>query len=828
VTQREGDQSLRAAALDASVVGDADLEARLLDRSVANLRDLQYLYGQLATLSVVGTREDGEYLTPDQASHLLGGHSDDDSIATDTYIEVRLAYDASADEGQALRLVGVETRPLDVPTLRRLGLSKYSSARGMDHSLSRLPSKGGKPLDYWSHGETGYGKWYGKVAQSLKWADEAPVAEVAEDHPDGHLIRALSARRSDEHWCADVLAKRAADALPIVTESDAEMAAERGETPLPTEMEALVTFAIGRPTDADDPTGDPRQSPSTGRLTVTEDADPHRADGYDWYLPGEVPVLLDAMRARREHKLATKNNANARAEGVCYVTGEEGPVIGTLDDPSEWFQTKQTGYFPGFDRDRSALSHPISPRAALSIANSARFLDTCYDTLFGKRLYTMPYFAGEQTPAKARALYTLLEAIDAGDRTPIEAAYRLLTDPESAPTPLPDSIGALLDERGEALLSDLRFYTLAGQATQAGFHAFHEASAARVEPSLDLAAAHQRVLSGPYFEASNGDTNRTGVTARTQLFPTTEYDPDEEPFRLSLLAADAPEGDRRAQLLSGGYFRSANALLAYGEDGESRVAADPRVEAVLGVLSADGLSIRELLAGYAADLPAISDWSDTTNLTFTVASQYAQLTALAAADCLTSDEAMTDALTDPPRYMTDDIDADDSPTQPVTADGGQPASATDEDDEDGGPSKTERRHARLEQFIEDHPGLRENDERRAAFLLGALIGRVSQYQRFGPPGVNRTLVEQFAPSSLQPRRLQTVVQTAIEKTQTYSQVHNDGAQMYQELTRPLTDLVAGSDPAEWRLSRADLRMHYALGVSYAMGDRDDESEGSST
>jgi CRISPR-associated protein Cas8b/Csh1 subtype I-B len=127
------------------------------------------------------------------------------------------------------------------------------------------------------------------------------------------------------------------------------------------------------------------------------------------------------------------------------------------------------------------------------------------------------------------------------------------------------------------------------------------------------------------------------------------------------------------------------------------------------------------------------------------------------------------------------------------------------------------RNERLEQFIDAHPALQEDEERRAAFLLGALVGRVAAYQ--SQSGISRTVIRQHPIGGMTTRRFSTTLSKVLEKNAQYSdRDERAGILMNDRYVTRLNDIIHRHPPEDWTLSTDDLRMHYGLGLSYGKND----------
>ena len=108
------------------------------------------------------------------------------------------------------------------------------------------------------------------------------------------------------------------------------------------------------------------------------------------------------------------------------------------------------------------------------------------------------------------------------------------------------------------------------------------------------------------------------------------------------------------------------------------------------------------------------------------------------------------------------------------------------------------RDDRLAQFIDSHPALAEDEERRAAFLLGALVGRVAAYQN--RRGISRTVIRQHPIDAMTRRRISTTLNKVLEKNAHYSEKDEKAGMLMNDryITR-LSDIVNRRTPEEWSL-----------------------------
>jgi len=502
----------------------------------------------------------------------------------------------------------------------------------------------------------------------------------------------------------------------------------------------------------------------TVKVRVEED------EGYVW--PGGRDVFLAAMRRRKLSKLVSKNQAtDSSGDATDLVTNADTRTVGTAEDPLNYFLGKQLETFPGLDPDDAWRSHPISEDAAVTLMKAGTFVDACSYRTFGARVYCLPYFFGTVTPKRAYALYELLYAAataDDGDEstTPVETAYLKHSD------------------RPAGADDDLRFYVSAVMPHQMSrYDVFGETMNGRIQYPASLADAHTDVLETAAF------TDGEEVSA---AFPTHES---------WLLVSDAGRDAVLSAVASGRYFYE---TFPEGDDDTDASADDPRIRALVAVLSGDRIPVSTLLAAYVERIDELTDENDENGFpSFQVAGQYAQLCALASADhaFLSADDDGQRPITDAPTYddrgMTDDTY--------TIADGGN------------------RRESKLGEFIEDTPALAENDERRASFLLGALVGAVGNHQEYRLDR-STTLVDQFPVKSVTRSRVKKVTEDAVEKALTYTREDKKrggksyGGTKFAYVTDRLRESVLQTDPDEWEIETEDLRFYYALGVTYGLND----------
>lgn len=468
----------------------------------------------------------------------------------------------------------------------------------------------------------------------------------------------------------------------------------------------------------------------------------------------QTDVFQHAMRERKRAKLISKNEAESSAgQAVDLVTGESRRTVGTAEDPLNYFLGKQMERFPNFDVDEAWRAHPVSEDSAIMLMSAETFVNTCAYTTLGARVHYLPYFTGRISPLKARKLYRLLYNIhERGDLTPVEEAYETLEgDRSNIPLDLRFYVSAIRRQQ------DKRYDVLADTMNGSLLH------------PVELSQEHSSVLRSWIF------TDRPTVTAPV---PGTDD--------WSLLSP----GSFIGSIATGQYFRS---TFTRPDDDQDVGADDYRIRALVSALAGDPLEVETVLDEYVGRL--IDDDYESFPR-YLVASQFAQLRALAAAGLLESTDERY-------RPITENADYDKQPmeeSQPMRADGGESAAT--------------RRADKLESFIEETPALADN-ERRSSFLMGALVGQVSNYQA-GAEQRSTTLVDQYPIKGVTVNKVKRLAEEAISKNIVYSREKGMRGTMYAEIVDSLRDSLAEADPDTWEIDTTDLRFYYALGVSYGL------------
>ncbi len=590
--------------------------------------------------------------------------------------------------------------------------------------------------------------------------DHSATHQSGQDSEPEKLARYAKERLTK--WAVDDVVTQTADKHPAGWIIDRLAELGEDEAALDT-IEEAITRKLG---------GESATSLLTVRVKTETDGD------YQW--PGDLDVFNEAMRQRKLSKLVTKNKAkDSSGDATDLVTGLPARTVGTSEDPQNYFLGKQLEKFPGLDIENAWRSHPISEDAAITVMNAETFVEACTYRTFGAKVYYLPYIFGRLTPQKAYKLYGLLHRIveDDGDTTPIEQAH----------------INQREQEPADRLY---RFYVSAIMPHQMSrYDVFGETLNGRLHYPTELAFTHNR-----FVEKVSVFNTRTEWTAP---LPTNE--------KWGLLSGS---DDQLGAVANGWYFYQTFAE----RDDDAADADDPRIEALVSVLSGSPISVDVLLEEYVDRI--IDDQTDEGDHegfpSFLVASQFAQLCALADTDdlkLLKTTDPSKEPITHEPTYETHTME------NHFATDGGHPAAP------------------KLESFINDTPALSpERDDspesvtsqRRGAFLLGALVGDIGSYQEYSE-NRSTTLVDQYPVKSISRSRIKKVTQETVAKTLTYTRKEKKQKGIYpgtkaEHIVERLRETILNPDPDEWEIETDDLRFYYALGVTYGMNDHPDWSQ----
>lgn len=490
------------------------------------------------------------------------------------------------------------------------------------------------------------------------------------------------------------------------------------------------------------------------QLDTVETTDAFVADA-EWHYPGEFAVFQEAMAARKTEKFAAKNDAtDAVGEGTCYVFDTESAVYGVVDDPMKSYLSKQAERFPRFDADESWRTQGLSRDAAVAAQNATTFLDACQYAGPGVSVYTLPYFVDEMDASDARDLFALLaRQTDRGDEEDDNPVATV------AGTRREQEIASELDR------DRLRFHVQI-------VHKYQKDRWRLLTTQPDAAYRTVRELGGTHYRLLLDDRwlGDHGAFRTPEAFDFLN-----------------PAGVKRAVGLVAGpqYFIET----CLGEDTDEPSSDDFRFRATGDVLAERPVSTDALLGEYVRRIVAAFDPDDEYPFpSATVTEQYVQLRVLAERGLL--DHTRTDI-----SYMS----------TPETDD----ETATD------GLGELDRKE-KFEQFLDDHDRL-DHPGRRGVFALGALVGRVTRYQRGEEKSA--TAVKNHPVSGLTLANLDRVATEVVETNVIYSDEEGYETTMYGELMAAVSDYLQTADPSDWDLSTQDVRYHYAMGIAYGLSDQ---------
>ena len=720
---------------------DTDKLSTLLpSKSVHSLRQIQATYGALAEAASGGSTPAGQeeyslYFTPSELEPFIISDDDEERFL------VSVQVDFTGDDPS---FKGIEVTPLSQEVAPRLGLSRYPWGRGIDHSITRCGSKTSGSsastvitycidcLTRWTNGDGG----------------EPAVGKVADEHSDGWLIHALADLGANEETKARIEQK----------------------------INAKIT-------------GEPRVV-ATVKLKIdpTHLEDPPVGNEPDWFYPGEVPVFNEGMRARKTWKQVAKQipgDATSEGDAACMVTGEDGHVVGTAEDPFALFTLQHTEKFDELKREQSWREHPVSDDAALLLDASTGLLDACRETRNGLGVYTLPYFT-TMSNERAELLYRTLSELQDTD---LEKEHKVVW--------LQRNIEEYADEIGDQSLVDaLRFYVVAIRDDQGDIFVFNEKPDVTIYQPREISNAHVNVLSGQSFSEigfSRPDDWR-------HIHPQTT--------RKNVVS----------NILGGLYAQD---TVSFTEGSDGAMANEPSEWLSFAMLAGEQINREWLLDQYVTRLAQQRERDDESRLSWKhVLTQFAQLNALAGTGLLTNSDGRENG------RRTTDMDnsqTTDDALNPLAGLPGIEELATEDV-----PSLAEVREYRLREFLAERPELdgddEESEQRRGAFLIGALLGQLSTHQRKDRK-MNRTFANRYQAEDITLGQLQQVMTELLSKDSIYEAEHKysqDGS-CFPETSGRLSDL-AGTPPTEWSLSLPDVRFHFALGVTYGLQSRNQAFE----
>ncbi|MEZ3145495.1 TM1802 family CRISPR-associated protein [Halobaculum sp. MBLA0143] len=483
--------------------------------------------------------------------------------------------------------------------------------------------------------------------------------------------------------------------------------------------------------------------------------------------PGEIPIVNEAMVAKKTERMKGYSEANdSSGEAADYVTGKVGTALGaTPGSPVEYFHGKQMEKFPNFDPDEGYQVRPLSEETAANVAAGQAYTASC-----SVDLYVTGENGFQDVGIEMRYLPYLSSTDDADD---VRRLAGLLDTALNGDQRFRELLADRLNERSR-FADRLKLYQIvvATDLDEKDKILTERGEIDGLSP-VTIGDRHVEVL-GQWPHASDdwrGVFRSGGGQDRFSLL-------DPENVRL-------PES-----VLSGQYFdetlynpqRNSNDPI-FGPD-------DVQVQCLVALMSEKSIPAsryRESLVRRIVEKQNDLLGDDSRNRDFPfylLAKQHAQWSTLVACDTLDG-EALP--AIDPDTQM---------------------------------PDETTSRDGLLEQFIENHPLLKE-PERQTCFLLGALVGRLSAYQM--REGYN-TMIRRYPVENVTKRNVPRIVHKVIGKNNDYSDMEDNTGVMNLRYQTRLTDLLHRTEPSEWSLSTDEVRMHYALGISYGYSDTSPDAD----
>lgn len=321
---------------------------------------------------------------------------------------------------------------------------------------------------------------------------------------------------------------------------------------------------------------------------------------------------------------------------------------------------------------------------------------------------------------------------------------------------------------GDFLPERLRLYTIVIEYQQKSrFNVFRENPNGQVLTTVEIANGHNAVLESPVF----GETGTTAMFKHVDEWNT--------------LTVMDNSMDRLGSIIGGLYVLKT----ADEKESDELSPADPRFVIQEAILGGEPVSTDVLLAEYTARIMDAETESGRIP-TNTISQSFAQFCALSRAGVITSTR-MDDPITEIHKIMTQyDVSSDEV-----------------------------RRSEKLETVLDSVPALNVEGPRRAGFLLGVLVARLSRVQ--AGRGVSSTLSDQFPVKSVSPQTFENVVTTVLDRDFTYASMKGASV-FYAEVVDALRETMLAAPTSEWEVSVSDLRYHYALGLAYGSTDQSTE------
>lgn len=508
----------------------------------------------------------------------------------------------------------------------------------------------------------------------------------------------------------------------------------------------------------------------TGLISVKVDV----GDGFQY--PGELDVFNEGMVSKKRNKLSSKSAASdSQGEAVDYITGEETTVYGHAPgSPLNYFTGKQVTPFSGFDADQSWRDRPLSADTSLAISMGSGVMESMIESVTPDgRIAAMPWFneGTEITVDDLRELYGVIEEIRRnGD--PIGSVHDWLSQKSDNSQLDSNAIDDDILNNETMYNADRSSYIVVFNQDQSSLYdVVGETRQVDVFTAENISKSVNELLVHPLFsELFEG--------IRTDL--SGEHDEDESSW--------VERGsDVLQSLLSRTFYEG---TVQYDRFGDSDI-IDPMdgiFTMTMRTLSGTPISYKELIGEYVDRLETSRNYmlsesdSSIPHPNGLVWKQHLQLLALSESGMLEMGQRK-----DYKGLLTEDYHMLDG--------------------------NYENREERLDAYLNSHEPL-NNSEYRSAFLLGGLVGRISQKQRY--MDVSSTLASKYGPKHVSRESFHRIVTEVLQKNTEYSDM--EGYELNERYTQRLRDSAVDRDPQDFSIPVEELQYWFALGVSYGMED----------
>ncbi|MFB6202826.1 MAG: TM1802 family CRISPR-associated protein [Halorhabdus sp.] len=514
---------------------------------------------------------------------------------------------------------------------------------------------------------------------------------------------------------------------------------------------------------------------------------------YHW--PGEIPALNEVMVEQKAERFENMGVEDAGGDGVGYVTDDEGRVTGGSAGLLGMYGKKQREHFTDLSPDGSAAwrSRPIARETAAALATASSIFEEFYQGLGeSRRLYVVPYLGAhpqEISPGQFdRFATTVFQPLRDAENTDFE---RVVNEVFYKKDNYSNRVEPLFPEyERESAYEGVRVataFTVSGNPDRV----FFEATNTDPYRPLELKQAHEEIieqspLAGEGVFADVVDNSNSALLARS--------------------------GEAlRAMALFGSYFERTTEPTRSSEETQDTPKAgdidDVRARRLRQFLTNETVPLRPLLEEYLHRVVQRQrdrfGQSDTSGIpTGAIVEQYLQLRSLDAIDALGAGG------------QSRPIDGRAHETTLYNI-----ATVTQSNPDTTYDSRAER----LETFIDTHAVLAENESREAVFLIGGLVGLISNFQR--RDDISSTLVRRYPVDYLTKQSVTEVTNEVLQLANTYTEEEEYfPAQQANEYMRRLPDLMLSENPRDWQFTQSELQWLYALGIAYGSNDKTIDSE----